>query len=548
MQKSDLLKYISNPENISKEELRKIEQLANKYPYFETTFNLLIRANKKLFPNQLENVIYKYAFLINDRKKLFNDIYNVHKLEQNKPQNIPTNENKQKQHEIRQKLKDNKEFEKNKSNKYSDDTDMAFIERQKKKHRKIIDDLIKPKVDQLSKLSGLLKKEKISEKEFLSDLNYENEQNKNKDENISSLQKEQEKHKIQRDQVWAANKVKKDDSTDTPENNIKNKVDIEDDIFSKVEKLKKAKLDENKIPHSHSEDNLLKNDNIIEKHTDENKNISDIQKPVIEKSSENKNVITTEKQKKKDDYKEDKSKIEIVENNKNEKIDKSADERDNNLSAADKILQKLKTQRVVSGIKREKIKKDISAEAVLDKLNTSKKRTKPEFEITEPGKISTKPESKETTEDKTTEKTETKVQTEKPQTSTISAKPESKETTEDKTTETKEEKASGPKTAADRILERIEKRRKQSKMQLIDKFLEEQPSIDRKREPETKEDLSAKSVKDLDVATERLAEIYTLQGLYDKAIETYEKLILKFPEKRTYFADKIKEIKEKQKK
>ena len=72
-----------------------------------------------------------------------------------------------------------------------------------------------------------------------------------------------------------------------------------------------------------------------------------------------------------------------------------------------------------------------------------------------------------------------------------------------------------------------------------------QPSLDRKKEPEHEEDLSQQSIKDVEVATERLAEIYTLQGLDSKAIEIYEKLILKFPEKRAYFAEKIENIKNK---
>jgi len=47
----------------------------------------------------------------------------------------------------------------------------------------------------------------------------------------------------------------------------------------------------------------------------------------------------------------------------------------------------------------------------------------------------------------------------------------------------------------------------------------------------------------MEIVTERLAEIYVLQGLKDKAIEVYEKLILKYPEKNIYFAKKIEELK-----
>ena len=45
--------------------------------------------------------------------------------------------------------------------------------------------------------------------------------------------------------------------------------------------------------------------------------------------------------------------------------------------------------------------------------------------------------------------------------------------------------------------------------------------------------------------TETLAEIHVKQGNYPKAIQIYEKLILKFPEKNTFFASRIRFIQEK---
>ncbi len=46
-----------------------------------------------------------------------------------------------------------------------------------------------------------------------------------------------------------------------------------------------------------------------------------------------------------------------------------------------------------------------------------------------------------------------------------------------------------------------------------------------------------------DLASETLAELLVAQEQYDKAIEMYKRLILKFPEKSSYFADKIKNLK-----
>jgi hypothetical protein len=67
-------------------------------------------------------------------------------------------------------------------------------------------------------------------------------------------------------------------------------------------------------------------------------------------------------------------------------------------------------------------------------------------------------------------------------------------------------------------------------------------------------DQSARTVSDLAeesiienkaVVSETLANLFEKQGLYTKSIKMYERLILKFPEKSSYFADKIENIKSK---
>ena len=49
--------------------------------------------------------------------------------------------------------------------------------------------------------------------------------------------------------------------------------------------------------------------------------------------------------------------------------------------------------------------------------------------------------------------------------------------------------------------------------------------------------------KDEAFMTETLAQIYIKQAYYDKAIEAYLKLSLKYPKKNTYFATQIKKVK-----
>ncbi|MGM0496950.1 MAG: hypothetical protein ACQESJ_03470 [Bacteroidota bacterium] len=86
---------------------------------------------------------------------------------------------------------------------------------------------------------------------------------------------------------------------------------------------------------------------------------------------------------------------------------------------------------------------------------------------------------------------------------------------------------------------------KQSK-DLIDQFLQNNPEIE-KIEPkkEAGKDISENSVQESeDFLTEKLAHLYVKQGYFEKAIEAYQKLSLKYPEKSDYFAQQIERIKQ----
>lgn len=82
---------------------------------------------------------------------------------------------------------------------------------------------------------------------------------------------------------------------------------------------------------------------------------------------------------------------------------------------------------------------------------------------------------------------------------------------------------------------------------VIDRFIQEEPKISPPRpEKLSFENKARKSASDQGtVVTETLAKIYEEQGLYPKALEVYEKLSLKFPEKSAYFADRIEDLKNK---
>ncbi len=85
-----------------------------------------------------------------------------------------------------------------------------------------------------------------------------------------------------------------------------------------------------------------------------------------------------------------------------------------------------------------------------------------------------------------------------------------------------------------------------SKDDLIDKFLRSNvtriPVIVEKVE-ESKGINETVTGMNEDLITETLASIYQKQGLYNEAIEAYEKLSLKIPEKSIYFAGQIENIK-----
>jgi hypothetical protein len=84
------------------------------------------------------------------------------------------------------------------------------------------------------------------------------------------------------------------------------------------------------------------------------------------------------------------------------------------------------------------------------------------------------------------------------------------------------------------------------KNELIDAFITNPPRMERPAmitSDEEVEDISRYSVMESDdFITETLARIYVKQKKYDKAISFYEKLSLKYPEKVSYFADQIEEI------
>ncbi len=92
--------------------------------------------------------------------------------------------------------------------------------------------------------------------------------------------------------------------------------------------------------------------------------------------------------------------------------------------------------------------------------------------------------------------------------------------------------------------EKEEQDSKARKFELIDKFIQESPKIDPTTAPTKTKNLAKEFTRTSEsLMTETLARVYVQQKNYKKAIQAYNILILKYPEKSGFFADQIRAIK-----
>ena len=91
------------------------------------------------------------------------------------------------------------------------------------------------------------------------------------------------------------------------------------------------------------------------------------------------------------------------------------------------------------------------------------------------------------------------------------------------------------------------KKKKKTNIDLIEKFLRERPKIVPKKNVRVKPpEIIEESVAEKQMLmTETLANLYVKQKKYEKAIQAFRILSLKYPKKSSYFANQIKEIEQK---
>ncbi|MGB5315729.1 MAG: tetratricopeptide repeat protein [Robiginitalea sp.] len=84
---------------------------------------------------------------------------------------------------------------------------------------------------------------------------------------------------------------------------------------------------------------------------------------------------------------------------------------------------------------------------------------------------------------------------------------------------------------------------REKKFELIDRFIADNPKIKPGNPATPQVDISQSlKIDKKQLMTETLARVYLEQGKYKKAIQAYRILILKYPEKSSFFADQIKAV------
>ena len=84
---------------------------------------------------------------------------------------------------------------------------------------------------------------------------------------------------------------------------------------------------------------------------------------------------------------------------------------------------------------------------------------------------------------------------------------------------------------------------KLEKMRRIDEFLKAKPRITPRKSGTAELPTGYNTDSEKQLMTETLAKVYLAQKNYEKAIKSYEIMILQHPEKSGFFADRIREIK-----
>lgn len=566
MEKKEILQIIKQERKAEVKDLQDIMKLIEQYPYCELFPILYINEQKKLGQDIIPS-LKKYSIYINNRAKYIENLLYIPEMKNKDFEQVSKNNLQQPEN------KDNtNKVTKQQDKKYDSKFDEKIYRRQSEHHKSVLQDIIRDKVDSFIAFSKGLVKAGISEDDFnklveenalKNKQNFENQKNeievisnsKKQDENINKTQLKENKSTIETNKIENKEIIQKQtESTKIEEKETKKNLQSDElnektrGLLDKIEQLKTKKLlNEDKKENE-------------QKHQPDNKNVEQNQKTL-----ENNKEIKKEKE----INEKIENKEKEIDENKNQNISQKKQ------TAADILIEKIKNRK--KNQQQNKEEQEFIDLELINKIEISQTENKDNFTKententpTEIIEIDFDKISKQIDENHQQEKEKNEqLKVEKQQTNSVEFADKKIEETkkipqeknllqnvsitqnikdnklEKKNIEiekTDKEEKKEIKSAADKVLEKLAQRKKEPQ-NIIDEFIQNQPTIDRKKEPSTQEDLSEKSVKEMEIVTERLAEIYVLQGLKDKAIEVYEKLILKYPEKNIYFAKKIEELK-----
>ena len=484
--------FIDNPKQVDKANYDDIKRLTEQFPYFQTAHVLLLLYANENDEKNFDKHAEKSAVFITDRTHLFELTRNTEKVTAKQPKE-------------RKRVTSTKTVNiPSKSEKQKLDEQLKQIEQVAKKEKKPEDTLKdKPKREVNKDGENVKTKEinkkaenKVDEQDDASGEALSDSGSKTHNALLDDLFKEKVRKREEENQQTEEEQAKEVSSTKKKTDDVSSE-ELTNDIYNKIAGLKRDKLKVKNISSQTDEKNT--NTETDEKKTPATKTNELKAKEFEKEKTDTESELLKEKQTSEKDEKE-----------LNEKPESESSEEKQ--SAADKLTAKI--QKVKNGINNE-------AEKLSDSKKTEK-QTDNKDKITE--------EKKSDKSDEVFEMSNTKTEQEHP--------------TESETPDKKE------KTAADSILERINRLKggkDEKKDKLIEEFVKKEPRMERTKDkkPEIEGDVAEESTKEKEpVVTELMANIYINQGYYDKAIEVFKKLILKNPKKKDYFAAKIQETEE----
>lgn len=597
-----LASYLKNEELMDSAAMSETMHLLEKHPYFQIGHMLLLRAMQSIQPENYNKQLKISGSFISDKKKLFEFINKPLPVKE-KETAVKKKEDVEKKTDIFEKkevksiaktlphkqelegvkedvVKEAAEVESDKIktnvNKETKDDNKKVVEviNPEKKHEKIVKDFFH---QQIVSYSGVNKNEDSQEEKTFAKEKVAKLEKEDKDDGKKEVEIVDARQLIEAKKAAAKKKVEStinQTSEKKVEVRVEKKIDTEssvnrteekggmNDIFSKIRKIKKEMNVE-------PETGIKSSEKIVSKV--ETENVKPVEKKsvggrVIKESFIGFEENTT------DDLQ--KAKNEIQEEIKDEKsdIEETVEIKESELTAKDlfkkhklnkgdsdeKIVEKEEKETVLeSGLKendsdegketiiesRKLIKKEDSeeesaADALLKRIAAKKERMRQE-------KIQEE-EEKELAQKRELEEVEKiiKESSKKQESTTVEGvgerQKEGVETVEEAVDEVVEENSNKEETVIKKPSVKIKKANN-----LIDSFIKKADSLERIGSKDSKltGDISIGSaVESEEIMTETYADLLIQQKKYPKAIDVYNKLILKYPEKKTYFAIQIKKV------